>query len=103
MFIFKHINSLPLYHEQYYIFAKVLKGAEKIEGRPGASLPPLNFEDIKETLSEKYGTHITEEDVMSAALYPKVSLPALTQVHFIQFRANLLNQPVSAVNLIKKK
>ncbi|RUS77143.1 hypothetical protein EGW08_015099 [Elysia chlorotica] len=51
---------------------QVLKGAEKIEGRPGASLPPLNFDTIKDTLVQKYGTHITEEDVMSAALYPKV-------------------------------
>lgn len=52
---------------------KVLKGAEKIEGRPGATLPPLNFEDIKESLVEKYGNFVTEEDVMSAALYPKVT------------------------------
>lgn len=52
---------------------KVLKGAQKIEGRPGASLPPLDFEEIRDELQDKYGSGVTEEDVMSAALYPKVT------------------------------
>ncbi|CAL1527525.1 unnamed protein product [Lymnaea stagnalis] len=52
---------------------QVLKGAKKIEGRPGASLPPVDFQEIKDNLEDKYGNWITEEDVMSAALYPKVT------------------------------
>ena len=44
-----------------------------IEGRPGESLEPLDFEQLKRELIEKHETDITEEDVMSAAMYPSVS------------------------------
>lgn len=54
------------------LHSKVLKGAKKVEGRPGATLPPVDFDALKENLEDKYGTFVTEEDVMSAALYPKV-------------------------------
>uniref|UniRef100_A0A2C9JXN7 Pyruvate carboxylase n=1 Tax=Biomphalaria glabrata TaxID=6526 RepID=A0A2C9JXN7_BIOGL len=52
---------------------QALKGAKMLEGRPGASLPPVNFQSIKETLVEKHGDWVTDEDVVSAALYPKVA------------------------------
>ena len=42
-------------------------------GRPGESLAPFNFEDLKRKLKLKYGTRISEADVLSAALYPKVA------------------------------
>ena len=43
-----------------------------IEGRPGASIPPVDFGKLKADLVEKHGETIRDTDVMSAALYPKV-------------------------------
>jgi len=43
-----------------------------LEGRPGASLPPVDFDSLKSSLVEKHGDTIRDTDVMSAALYPKV-------------------------------
>ncbi|KAF5836615.1 carbamoyl-phosphate synthase L chain, ATP binding domain-containing protein [Dunaliella salina] len=51
--------------------SRVLKGKPSISGRPGASLPPLNLEALEYQLREKYGA-ITKQDVLSAAMYPKV-------------------------------
>ena len=50
----------------------MLKGAEIIVGRPGASLEPLDFGALEESLEETHGAKAKEVDVMSAALYPKV-------------------------------
>ncbi|XP_031441371.2 pyruvate carboxylase, mitochondrial-like [Clupea harengus] len=52
--------------------SKVLKNLPRIEGRPGASLPPLDFEALEAKLKATWGDEITPEDVMSAAMYPKV-------------------------------
>lgn len=57
--------------------SKVLKDMPRIEGRPGASLEPLDFERLNETLKEDH-PHLTEKDVISAALYPKVTDDFLT-------------------------
>ncbi|KAL2079502.1 hypothetical protein ACEWY4_025246 [Coilia grayii] len=57
-----HDESLPC----------VLKNLPRIEGRPGASLPPLDFDALEASLKAKWGNDITTEDVMSAAMYPKV-------------------------------
>ena len=44
-------------------------------GRPGAEMPPFDFEGLKVKLHEKFGARfISDEDVVSAALYPKVSV-----------------------------
>ncbi|XP_066462731.1 pyruvate carboxylase, mitochondrial-like [Eleutherodactylus coqui] len=51
--------------------SKVLKDLPRIEGRPGASLSPLDFTKLEEGLKSKYDD-ITPEDIMSAAMYPKV-------------------------------
>lgn len=51
---------------------QVLKSLNRIEGRPGASLPPLDFKVLEEGLRAAHGEDITPEDVMSAAMYPKV-------------------------------
>lgn len=55
-----------------WCFSKVLKSLPRIEGRPGASLPPMDFEALESGLRAAYGDEITPEDVMSAAMYPKV-------------------------------
>ncbi|XP_016307274.1 pyruvate carboxylase, mitochondrial-like [Sinocyclocheilus anshuiensis] len=52
--------------------SKVLKALPRIEGRPGASLPPMDFEALESDLRMAHGNEITPEDVMSAAMYPKV-------------------------------
>ncbi len=52
--------------------AKVVRGGEMFDGRPGASLPPADFDAMRRELRETHGPHIREVDVISAALYPKV-------------------------------
>lgn len=44
----------------------------RIKGRPGESLPPLDFATLKAQLKESH-PHISDKDVMSAALYPQVT------------------------------
>ncbi|KAJ3260755.1 pyruvate carboxylase [Boothiomyces macroporosus] len=45
----------------------------KIQGRPGKSLPPFDFKELKANLEETYGlSNFNEYDLLSAALYPKV-------------------------------
>ena len=51
---------------------RILHGREPIEGRPGASLPPVDFDALRRTLRDAHGPHIREVDLLSAALYPKV-------------------------------
>uniref|UniRef100_A0A8C4RKG8 Lipoyl-binding domain-containing protein n=2 Tax=Erpetoichthys calabaricus TaxID=27687 RepID=A0A8C4RKG8_ERPCA len=51
--------------------SKVLKDLSRIEGRPGASLPAMDFKALEQQLKKKH-EDITPEDVMSAAMYPKV-------------------------------
>ncbi|XP_070785847.1 pyruvate carboxylase, mitochondrial-like [Enoplosus armatus] len=52
--------------------SKVLKSLTRIEGRPGASLPAMDFKALEEGLRAAHSDDITPEDVMSAAMYPKV-------------------------------
>eukprot|EP00878_Enallax_costatus_P025480 GHUV01027260.1.p1 GENE.GHUV01027260.1~~GHUV01027260.1.p1 ORF type:complete len:380 (+),score=161.84 GHUV01027260.1:249-1388(+) len=52
---------------------KILKGRPTIEGRPGASMPPMELDNLEARLVDRYGRqNITQRDVLSAALYPKV-------------------------------
>lgn len=52
--------------------SNIIRGLPRIDGRPGASLPPLDLVKLKEELTEQYGKSIRDYDVVSAALYPKV-------------------------------
>ncbi len=52
--------------------SRVLKGAKGISGRAGDSLKPVDFQKLKEELVKKHGDTISEKDVISASLYPKV-------------------------------
>jgi pyruvate carboxylase len=61
--------------------SKVLRDMPRIEGRPGASLPPLEFDKLKTELLETF-PHATDRDVMSAALYPQVTK------EFLAFKEN---------------
>ncbi len=48
-----------------------MKGARPITVRPGAVLPPTDFEHIRHELSEM-GAQTTDEDISAYCLYPKV-------------------------------
>ena len=58
---------------KHFCLHQIVRDEPVIEGRPGESLKPLDFEDLKQQLVEKHEMNITEEDVMSAAMYPNVS------------------------------
>ncbi|KAK9800249.1 hypothetical protein WJX73_006193 [Symbiochloris irregularis] len=51
----------------------VVKDKPCVEGRPGAGMDPLSFGRLERELQDKYEwRHLTQRDVLSAALYPKV-------------------------------
>lgn len=53
----------------------VLKAAgnpETFEGRPGAELAPIDFEQLRNTLQFKLGHAVDDAQLMSAVMYPKV-------------------------------
>lgn len=52
---------------------RILQGKKKIEGRPGAGMKPLDFDLQREKLVEKHGNTVRDVDVISSALYPKVT------------------------------
>eukprot|EP00050_Salpingoeca_kvevrii_P006209 m.288038 g.288038 ORF g.288038 m.288038 type:complete len:1180 (-) comp11885_c0_seq1:18-3557(-) len=57
--------------------SRVLKGADAVEGRPGASMAPLDFDALRQQIFEKHAEDgqsvedIPMTNVMSAAMYPK--------------------------------
>lgn len=51
---------------------KMLKGKAKYDGRVGESLPPVDFEAMRDELVKRYGEVITDRDVMSYCMYPDV-------------------------------
>jgi pyruvate carboxylase len=50
----------------------VLKGATTINGRPGAHLPPFDWDGAKREMEALAGVAVERRDVVSYALYPKV-------------------------------
>ncbi|RPF56123.1 pyruvate carboxylase [Aquisalibacillus elongatus] len=50
----------------------ILKGREVISTRPGEFLKPVNFEALREQLYEKLDRQVTDLEIISYALYPKV-------------------------------
>ncbi|KIK07732.1 hypothetical protein K443DRAFT_672996 [Laccaria amethystina LaAM-08-1] len=51
---------------------KIIRNKPRIDGRPGATMQPLDFKKIKAELRSKFGKHITDSDVTSYVMYPKV-------------------------------
>eukprot|EP00736_Rhodelphis_marinus_P000080 Rmarinus@m.11826 len=51
---------------------RVLKGLPTMKGRPGAELPPADFEKVRAELREKYDEEPLDRDIVSALLYPQV-------------------------------
>lgn len=52
--------------------SKILKGKKKYDTRPGSDMSALDFEQVKKELIEKYGEIVTDCDVMSYVMFPKV-------------------------------
>jgi len=52
--------------------SRILKGKKRYDDRPGADLAPLDLGKVKQNLSEKFGTVVSDEDVMSYVMFPKV-------------------------------
>jgi pyruvate carboxylase len=52
----------------------ILKGREAMTTRPGERLDPVNFQEIKKNLSHQFNRQVTDHEVLSYALYPKVFL-----------------------------
>ncbi|MBY5972133.1 pyruvate carboxylase [Ferrimonas balearica] len=62
------------------LVAKILKGEAPNTERPGAHLPPVDFEAVRKEISEKLGgREIDDEDVNSYLMYPKVFLDYATR------------------------
>lgn len=51
---------------------RIIRNKPRIDGRPGATMQPLDFKKIKAELRSKFGKHITDADVTSYVMYPKV-------------------------------
>ena len=51
---------------------KILKGAAVVNGRPGASMPPFDWDGAKREMEGLAGVEVARRDVVSYALYPKV-------------------------------
>jgi pyruvate carboxylase len=52
----------------------VLRGKPPLEGRPGATLPPVNFAEEHAELKKKTGHAVRPDDLLSYLLYPGVFL-----------------------------
>lgn len=50
----------------------ILKGQQPLTERPGEYLDPVNFDEIRQELEAKDYDEVTEQDVISYVLYPKV-------------------------------
>lgn len=49
-----------------------LRGRRKLDKRPGLFLEPVDFVKVRRDLAKKYGSPVTECDVASYVMYPKV-------------------------------
>ena len=51
---------------------KILRGREPVRGRPGATLPPADLAARREAAEAEAGRALSESELLSAILYPKV-------------------------------
>ena len=52
--------------------AKVLKGEAPLQGRPGATLPPVDFDQARAAADKAAGRHVSDNELASWLMYPKV-------------------------------
>ncbi|PVZ78606.1 pyruvate carboxylase, partial [Serratia sp. S1B] len=70
--LFKGELGIPAHGFPSELQQKVLKGDAPLTQRPGATLPAVNLALQKQQLSMIYGASITEQDLASYLMYPKV-------------------------------
>lgn len=51
---------------------RILRGEKPLDGRPGAILPPADFDAEREELTELLGKEPSKQEVVSSLLYPEV-------------------------------
>jgi pyruvate carboxylase len=51
---------------------RVLRGRQPVRGRPGASLPPVDFPSARANLEQQVGRAVTDRELLSYLLYPRV-------------------------------
>jgi pyruvate carboxylase len=51
---------------------RVLRGRQPVRGRPGASLPPVDFAATRANLEQQVGRAVTDRELLSYLLYPRV-------------------------------
>jgi pyruvate carboxylase len=51
---------------------RILRGEKPLKGRPGASLPPADFEEAGTKLAATLGREPSQRDIVSYLLYPKI-------------------------------
>jgi len=61
----------------------IIRNKPRIDGRPGATMVPLDFKKIKAELRSKFGKHISDADVTSYVMYPKVRRVSWTFEFFL--------------------
>jgi hypothetical protein len=67
-YLFTIICLMPLY--QFISFT--MQGAPTVDGRPGASMAPYDFEKSRERLTKMFPNYsVRDVDVLSHAMYPK--------------------------------
>jgi pyruvate carboxylase len=51
---------------------RVLRGRQPLRGRPGASLPPIDFAAARGTVEQQVGRPVSDRELLSYLLYPRV-------------------------------
>jgi pyruvate carboxylase len=51
---------------------RILRDRKPLRGRPGASLPPADFAGAQQQLERQLHRHVTEREVVTSLLYPRV-------------------------------
>jgi pyruvate carboxylase len=51
---------------------RVLRGRKPLRGRPGASLPPADFEAMRDELQKRFKRAVGDQELVSYLLYPRV-------------------------------
>lgn len=65
--------GIPPYGFPEPLRTKIVRNLPRIEGRPGKSMPACDLDKVKAELEAKWGSGtISENDVASAVMYPKV-------------------------------
>jgi pyruvate carboxylase len=69
---FQGYLGIPSYGFPEPLRSKIVANLPTVEGRPGASMPPLDFDTVRSNLKKKFPwATLRETDLLSHAMYPK--------------------------------